>query len=71
MEKYRVMEELGDGTCGCVYRALNLENNEISDLPSLLAGSSTDIFLLLPYILVCQDLPYALSAVFLHNHVQE
>ncbi|KAK1307406.1 Cyclin-dependent kinase F-3 [Acorus calamus] len=29
MEKYRVMEELGDGTCGCVYRALNLENNEI------------------------------------------
>uniref|UniRef100_A0A1D1Z4Y2 cyclin-dependent kinase n=1 Tax=Anthurium amnicola TaxID=1678845 RepID=A0A1D1Z4Y2_9ARAE len=29
MEKYILMEELGDGTCGSVYKALNLETNEI------------------------------------------
>ncbi|XP_038985899.1 cyclin-dependent kinase F-3 isoform X2 [Phoenix dactylifera] len=29
MERYRVIKEIGDGTCGCVYKALNLETNEI------------------------------------------
>lgn len=29
MEKYRVLEELGDGTCGSVYRAINMETSEI------------------------------------------
>ncbi|CAA7396198.1 unnamed protein product [Spirodela intermedia] len=29
MEKYMLMEELGDGTCGSVYKALNLHTNEI------------------------------------------
>ncbi|KAL5702869.1 cyclin-dependent kinase [Ranunculus cassubicifolius] len=29
MERYKIMKELGDGTCGCVYKALNLETNEI------------------------------------------
>ncbi|ONK71629.1 uncharacterized protein A4U43_C04F10670 [Asparagus officinalis] len=29
MEKYRLMKEIGDGTCGSVYRAVNLETNEM------------------------------------------
>lgn len=29
MEKYKVLEELGDGTCGSVYRAINMETSEI------------------------------------------
>ncbi|XP_043710764.1 serine/threonine-protein kinase MHK-like isoform X2 [Telopea speciosissima] len=29
MERYKLMKELGDGTCGSVYKALNLETNEI------------------------------------------
>ncbi|KAG1363461.1 putative Cyclin-dependent kinase F-3 [Cocos nucifera] len=29
MERYRVIKEVGDGTCGCVYKAFNLEANEI------------------------------------------
>ncbi|XP_031481149.1 cyclin-dependent kinase F-3 isoform X1 [Nymphaea colorata] len=29
MERYKVIEELGDGTCGSVFKALNLETNEI------------------------------------------
>ncbi|XP_010243458.2 PREDICTED: serine/threonine-protein kinase MHK isoform X2 [Nelumbo nucifera] len=29
MERYKVIKELGDGTCGSVYKALNLETNEI------------------------------------------
>lgn len=29
MDKYRLMKEIGDGTCGSVYRAVNLETNEI------------------------------------------
>ncbi|OVA11853.1 Protein kinase domain [Macleaya cordata] len=28
MERYKVLEELGDGTCGSVYKALNSETNE-------------------------------------------
>ncbi|XP_068665710.1 cyclin-dependent kinase F-3 isoform X2 [Aristolochia californica] len=28
MERYRVIEEIGDGTCGSVYKAINLETNE-------------------------------------------
>ncbi|KAG9446060.1 hypothetical protein H6P81_012188 [Aristolochia fimbriata] len=28
MERYRVLEEIGDGTCGSVYKAINLETNE-------------------------------------------
>ncbi|KAF9606210.1 hypothetical protein IFM89_023665 [Coptis chinensis] len=27
--RYKLMNELGDGTCGCVYKALNLDTNEI------------------------------------------
>ncbi|XP_052170191.1 serine/threonine-protein kinase MHK isoform X2 [Diospyros lotus] len=29
MERYKVMEELGDGTCGSVYKAINMETSEI------------------------------------------
>lgn len=29
MEKYRLIKEIGDGTCGNVYKALNRENSEI------------------------------------------
>ncbi|XP_042427220.1 cyclin-dependent kinase F-3-like [Zingiber officinale] len=29
MEKYKFINEIGDGTCGNVYKALNIENNEI------------------------------------------
>ncbi|XP_058093386.1 cyclin-dependent kinase F-3 isoform X3 [Magnolia sinica] len=29
MERYKAMRELGDGTCGSVYKAVNLEANEI------------------------------------------
>ncbi|XP_042514921.1 serine/threonine-protein kinase MHK-like isoform X1 [Macadamia integrifolia] len=29
MERYKLIKELGDGTCGSVYKALNLETNEI------------------------------------------
>ncbi|ERN10085.1 cyclin-dependent kinase F-3 [Amborella trichopoda] len=29
MERYKILEELGDGTCGCVFKALNQETNEI------------------------------------------
>lgn len=29
MERYRLLKEIGDGTCGNVYKALNLHNNEI------------------------------------------
>ncbi|KAJ4968144.1 hypothetical protein NE237_014845 [Protea cynaroides] len=29
MERYKLMKELGDGTCGSVYKAFNLERNEI------------------------------------------
>ncbi|RWR79934.1 cyclin-dependent kinase F-3 isoform X1 [Cinnamomum micranthum f. kanehirae] len=29
MERYKITKELGDGTCGSVYKALNLETNEI------------------------------------------
>ncbi|XP_042517344.1 serine/threonine-protein kinase MHK-like isoform X2 [Macadamia integrifolia] len=29
MERYKLMKELGDGTCGSVYKALNLETHEI------------------------------------------
>lgn len=29
MDKYRLMKEIGDGTCGNVYKAVNLETNEI------------------------------------------
>ncbi|XP_009587144.1 serine/threonine-protein kinase MHK isoform X1 [Nicotiana tomentosiformis] len=29
MEKYRILKELGDGTCGNVYKALNMETYEI------------------------------------------
>ncbi|KAJ6808077.1 cyclin-dependent kinase F-3 isoform X1 [Iris pallida] len=28
MEKYRLLKEIGDGTCGSVYKAINLETNE-------------------------------------------
>ncbi|GFZ01869.1 protein kinase superfamily protein [Actinidia rufa] len=30
MERYKVLEELGDGTCGSVYKAINMETSEIS-----------------------------------------
>lgn len=29
MEKYKVLEELGNGTCGSVYKAVNMETSEI------------------------------------------
>ncbi|ESR56777.1 hypothetical protein CICLE_v10023852mg, partial [Citrus x clementina] len=29
MERYKILEELGDGTCGCVYKAFNVETYEI------------------------------------------
>ncbi|KAI3997787.1 hypothetical protein MKX01_007674 [Papaver californicum] len=29
MERYKILQELGDGTCGSVYKALNFETNEI------------------------------------------
>ncbi|XP_077229546.1 protein kinase superfamily protein isoform X2 [Tasmannia lanceolata] len=29
MERYRIIKELGDGTCGTVYKALKLDTNEI------------------------------------------
>ncbi|XP_038703748.1 serine/threonine-protein kinase MHK-like isoform X2 [Tripterygium wilfordii] len=29
MERYRILEELGDGTCGSVFKALSMETNEI------------------------------------------
>ncbi|KAK8947122.1 Cyclin-dependent kinase F-3 [Platanthera zijinensis] len=29
MERYRLLKEIGNGTCGNVYKALNLHNNEI------------------------------------------
>ncbi|CAO2839969.1 unnamed protein product [Amaranthus hypochondriacus] len=29
MERYKFLKELGDGTCGTVYKAVNKENNEI------------------------------------------
>ncbi|PIA35925.1 hypothetical protein AQUCO_03400071v1 [Aquilegia coerulea] len=29
MERYKLIKELGDGTCGCVYKALNRDTNEI------------------------------------------
>ncbi|XP_073004079.1 cyclin-dependent kinase F-3 isoform X2 [Typha latifolia] len=29
MERYAILKEIGDGTCGSVYKALNLETNEI------------------------------------------
>ncbi|KAG0476793.1 hypothetical protein HPP92_013634 [Vanilla planifolia] len=29
MERYRLIKEIGDGTCGSVYKAVNLENSEI------------------------------------------
>ncbi|GFZ20092.1 protein kinase superfamily protein [Actinidia rufa] len=29
MERYKVLEELGDGTCGSVYKAINMETSEI------------------------------------------
>ncbi|XP_074561517.1 cyclin-dependent kinase F-3-like [Curcuma longa] len=29
MEKYKFINEIGDGTCGNVYKSLNIENNEI------------------------------------------
>lgn len=29
MERYKLMKELGDGTCGCVYKALDIETKEI------------------------------------------
>ncbi|WOL03684.1 cyclin-dependent kinase F-3 isoform X3 [Canna indica] len=29
MEKYKLIKEIGDGTCGNVYKALNIEKNEI------------------------------------------
>ncbi|KAL6339433.1 hypothetical protein AAG906_032967 [Vitis piasezkii] len=30
MERYRILKEVGDGTCGTVYKALNMETYEIS-----------------------------------------
>ncbi|KAM7496249.1 hypothetical protein LguiA_020663 [Lonicera macranthoides] len=29
MERYKILKELGDGTCGSVYMAINMENSEI------------------------------------------
>uniref|UniRef100_A0A453MHJ8 Protein kinase domain-containing protein n=1 Tax=Aegilops tauschii subsp. strangulata TaxID=200361 RepID=A0A453MHJ8_AEGTS len=29
MERYKVIREIGDGTCGNVFRAYNIETNEI------------------------------------------
>jgi serine/threonine protein kinase len=29
MERYKILEELGDGTCGSVYKAVNLETYEV------------------------------------------
>ncbi|XP_034916012.1 serine/threonine-protein kinase MHK isoform X1 [Populus alba] len=29
MERYKILEEIGDGTCGCVFKAVNIETYEI------------------------------------------
>ncbi|PIM99969.1 Cyclin-dependent kinase [Handroanthus impetiginosus] len=29
MERYRILDEIGDGTCGSVYKAVNIETSEI------------------------------------------
>ncbi|KAL0369433.1 UNVERIFIED_CONTAM: Serine/threonine-protein kinase MHK [Sesamum angustifolium] len=29
MERYKILDELGDGTCGSVYKAVNIETSEI------------------------------------------
>ncbi|KAJ6941665.1 serine/threonine-protein kinase MHK isoform X2 [Populus alba x Populus x berolinensis] len=29
MERYKILEEIGDGTCGCVFKAINIETYEI------------------------------------------
>ncbi|KAL1104350.1 hypothetical protein V6Z11_D04G061000 [Gossypium hirsutum] len=31
MERYKISEELGDGTCGSVFKAFNIETFEITE----------------------------------------
>lgn len=49
--RYKILEELGDGTCGSVYKAVNLETYEVVSCWKFLSFTCLMLLLILSYLM--------------------